>query len=88
MYTEVNIVLNDDKTESQIFQFFEIVVDPRCVEFIKDIEKYTWDEIDGKKIAKPKDGDDLYIQEMFYALNDVMEQVKPLQRSYKNLEDE
>ena len=63
----------------QWLQFFEIVIDRRCVEFIKEIEKYTWDEINGKKIAKPKDGDDHYIQAMFYALNDVMEQVKPLE---------
>ena len=62
----------------QWLKFFEIVIDKRCVEFIKEIERYSWDEDEnGKKIAKPKDGDDHFIQAMFYALNDVMEKVKP-----------
>ncbi len=62
----------------QWLRFFEIVIDKRCTEFIKEIERYSWDEDDnGKKIAKPKDGDDHFIQALFYALNDVMEKVKP-----------
>jgi len=62
----------------QWFRFFEIVIDPSCVEFIKEIKTYQWDkDSNGKTIAKPKDGDDHYIQAMFYAFNEKMDSLKP-----------
>ncbi len=53
---------------------YEIVIDYRCVEYIKEIKSYVRDkDANGKTLPTPVDGNDHSIQSAFYALNDYME---------------
>ena len=53
----------------QFIQDFEIIIHPRCVNFITEISNYTWDEDKfGNKINKPIDGFNHLMDAMRYAI--------------------
>lgn len=57
----------------QYIQDYEIIVHPRCVNFITEISNYTWDEDKfGNKINKPIDDFNHLMDAMRYALEDVL----------------
>ena len=56
----------------QKIQDFKIIVHPRCVNFITEINNYTWDEDKfGNKINKPIDDFNHLMDAMRYAMEDV-----------------
>ena len=56
----------------QKIQDFKIIVHPRCVNFITEINNYTWDEDRfGNKINKPIDDFNHLMDAMRYAMEDV-----------------
>ena len=57
----------------QYIQDFEIIIHPKCVNFIKEIGNYTWDEDKfGNKINKPVDDFNHLLDAMRYALEDFL----------------
>lgn len=53
----------------QFIQDFEIIIQPRCVNFITEISNYTWEEDKfGNKINKPIDGFNHLMDAMRYSL--------------------
>ena len=53
----------------QFIQDFEIIIHPKCVNFITEISNYTWDEDKfGNKINKPIDDFNHLMDAMRYAL--------------------
>lgn len=59
---------------------YTIVVDYRCVNMIRELETYQYDkDKDGNSIRRPMDGNDHWIQAMFYAFN---EQIRGYRKSY------
>lgn len=55
-------------------QDYEIIIHPRCVNFITEIGNYTWDEDKktGKKINKPIDDFNHLMDAMRYALEEIL----------------
>lgn len=63
----------------QWWQNYEIVVDYRCVNYIREIKSYVRDtDKNGNTLPNPKDGNDHCIQAGFYSCNDVMERLRPI----------
>ncbi len=61
----------------QFIQEFEIIVHPRCVNFITEISNYTWDEDRfGNKINKPIDDFNHLMDAMRYALERFIRNIK------------
>jgi len=57
------------KSGIDFIQDYEIIIHPRCVEFLTEISNYTWDEDKfGKKINKPIDDFNHLMDAMRYAL--------------------
>jgi phage terminase large subunit len=62
----------------QWLKFFTLVVDKSCVNLTTELDQYAWQKNkEGDSISKAEDGNDHYIQSVFYALNDVMGTIKP-----------
>lgn len=69
----------------QFIQDFEIIIHPRCVNFITEISNYTWDEDKfGNKINKPIDDFNHLMDAMRYAVEKYINQ-KKLQFGYNNI---
>ncbi len=56
----------------QYIQGFEIIINPKCVNFIKEINNYTWskDNKTGKSLNKPIDEYNHLLDAMRYALEE------------------
>ena len=66
----------------QFIQDFEIIIHPRCVNFITEISNYTWDEDKfGNKINRPIDDCNHLMDAMRYAVEKYINQ-KKLQFGY------
>ena len=66
----------------QFIQDFEIIIHPRCVNFITEISNYTWDEDKfGNKINRPIDDFNHLMDAMRYAVEKYINQ-KKLQFGY------
>lgn len=69
----------------QFIQDFEIIIHPRCVNFITEISNYTWDEDKfGNKINRPIDDFNHLMDAMRYAVERYINQ-KKLQFGYNNI---
>lgn len=56
----------------QYVQNFEIIVHPKCVNFLTEISNYSWDkDKTGKTISKPTEGYDHLMDAMRYAMMDI-----------------
>ena len=61
----------------QFIQDFEIIIHPKCVNFITEISNYTWDEDKfGNKINKPIDDFNHLMDAMRYAVERYINQKK------------
>lgn len=61
----------------QFIQDFEIIIHPRCVNFLTEISNYTWDEDKfGNKINKPIDDFNHLMDAMRYAVEKYIAQKK------------
>lgn len=69
----------------QFIQDFEIIIHPRCVNFITEISNYTWDEDKfGNKINKPIDDFNHLMDAMRYAIERYINQ-KKIQFGYNKI---
>lgn len=60
------------KNGIDFIQDFEIIIHPRCVNFLTEISNYTWDSDKfGQKINRPIDGFNHLMDAMRYALEDI-----------------
>lgn len=60
----------------QRIQNYSIIIDPRCVNFIREIGGYVWEkDMTGRTLNRPLGGDDHLMDAMRYALEELGEEV-------------
>lgn len=64
---------DNNKHAIEYIKNFKLVVHYECKELIRELRSYVWEkDKDGKHTGRPADGNDHYIQAVFYAYNDLI----------------